>query len=313
MPVTRTTLLTGPAAAIFNGHTFFAHDGILVSPALETDAVDSDANGAIDGTVSGTVMTIRFTPSAPFADLLALCPHLQASLGASLRGSSDIPLVLIASNGVRLTFTTVAIIEMPELTLTNRGPVAGAVTFLALGARGAGLTSANRFLTIDTASIPLAPRETLQLADDFVVTWGGSPWLNLRARDGVKIRFALKTRAVLSDANALLDVTLEQLEVEVRFIPATPEGPAEGDLVAALQLQGADALPGRSLSATASSLDVAGDHFFIRLPLAQLMEGELAFDAMRGRLNELRFTATRALMGTETPKPLASLSEGVPV
>jgi hypothetical protein len=317
MPITRSTLLSGPASATFNGHTFFAHDGILVTPALEfadkSDAVDSDAWGALDETVAGAMVKIQFTPSAPFADLLALYPWTQASPGMSLFGSADMPLTLIASNGVRLTFAAVAIVQMPDLILTNRGPVTGAVAFLATGARGLGVTAANRLVTIDTASVPLPPVETPQLADDFVATWGAAPWIDLRARDGIRVGFALRTRAVLSDANALLDLTLERLGVEARFTPATPGGPAEVDLIAALQLQGANALPGRLLSATASTLDVAGEHFFVRLPLAQVTRGELAFDALRGRVGELVFTAGRAFLGTGAPAPLAMLAEGMPV
>ena len=316
MPIIETTLLCGPAAATFEGDTFFAHDGILVTPALEFeepgDFVHSDANGALDATVSDAMVTIRFTPSAPFADLAALYPHTQGSPGASLFGSADAPLVLTAANGVRLTFHAVAIVEMPDLFLTNLGPVAGSVTFLARGARGLGLTAANRLVTLDAGSIQLAPGGTPQLADDFAITWGATPWMNLRARDGVRVHFALKTREVLSDANALLDVTLEELAVEARFTPMSPGGPGEADLVAALELQGPEALPGRSLSATAATLDIAGEHLFVRLPLAQLVRGELAFDAVRGRVGELRFVAERALVGT-VAEPLVSLTEGVPV
>jgi hypothetical protein len=308
--------LSGPASATFNGHTFFAHDGILVTPALEiseaSDRVDSDAWGALDETVSGELVKIQFTPSAPFADLLALYPCTQANPGISLFGSVDTPLTVTASNGARLTFAAVAIVQMPDLILTNRGPVTGAVTFLARGARGLGLTAVNRFVTIDTASVPLPPRGTPQLADDFVITWGAAPWIDLRARDGIRVRFALKTRPVLSDANALLDLTLERLEVEARFTPATPGGPAEIDLVAALQLQGAHALPGRLLSAMANTLDVAGDHLFVRLPLAQVTRGELAFDSVHGRLGELTFTAGRAWLGTGALAPLVTLTEGMP-
>lgn len=316
MPITRSTLLSGPASATFNGHTFFAHDGILVTPALEiseaTDRVDSDAWGALDETVSDALVKIQFTPSAPFADLLALYPYTQANPGLSLFGSTDTPLTLVASNGVRLTFASVAIVQMPDLILTNRGPVAGAVTFLATGARGLGLTSANRLVTIDTASVPLPSRRTPQLADDFVITWGAVPWIDLRARAGVHIRFALKTKPVMSDANAFLDLTLERLEVEARFTPATPDGPAEIDLISALQLQGANALPGRLLSMMANTLDVAGDHLFVRLPLAQVTRGSLAFDAVHGRLGELAFTAGHAWLGTGAPAPLATLTEGMP-
>lgn len=312
MPITRSSLLSGPAAAIYEGHTFFAHDGILVTPALEMETVASDTWGTLDETVSDAWIKIQFTPSAPFPDLAALYPHTQASPGASLFGPADVPLVLIAANGVRLTFSAVAIAQMPDLVLTNRGPVTGAVTFLARGARGLGLTASNRLVTIDTTSVPLPPIGTPQLADDFTITWGAAPWTNLRARDGIRVRFALKTTSVISDANGSLDLTLDELEVEARFTPATPGGPAEADLIAALQLQGANALPGRLLSTEANTLDIAGEHLFVRLPLAQVTSGELAFDATHGRLGELVFRATRAFLDTEAAEPLAMLTEGMP-
>lgn len=312
MSIIRTSLLAGPAAVIFNGHTLFAHDGILITPALEadkaSDRVESDAEGALDTTVSQALVKIAFTPSAPFADLLALYPHLQAAPGSSLFGDADTPLVLIGANGVRLTFSAVAIIGMPDLTLTTRGPIAGAVTFLALGARTLGLSTTNRLVTIDTAAVPLPPRGTPQLADDFVINWGATPWLNLRSRDGVKIHFELHTQPVFSDANALVDLTLDRLEVTAKFTPASPEGPDEGDLVAALQLQGANALPGRSLAATAALLEIAGEHLHVQLPLAQLTRAELAFDAVRPRVGELTFEAERVFL--QTARPLAELGAG---
>jgi hypothetical protein len=317
MPVTRTTLLSGPAAATFNGHTFFARDGILVTPALELDAVDSDAQGVLDATVTGAPVTIKFSPSAPFADLIALYPYTLGTPGMSLFGSADTPLVLVAANGVRLTFSAVAIIQMPDLTLSSSGTAAGAVTFLALGARSLPITAANRLVTIDTAEFPALPTTPPQLADDFEITWSGagstgsSSWLNLRARDGVKVHFAMKTSPVVSAANALLDLTLDSLAVEARFTPGTPGGPAEADVFEALQVQGA--LPGRLLSTGAQTLDVAGEHLWLQLPLAQLTQGPLTFDAVHARVGELVFTAGRALLGAESePEALVTLTEGEP-
>ena len=311
MPVTRTTLLSGPAAATFNGHTFFARDGILVTPALEVDAVDSDAQGALDATVTGEPVTIKFTPSAPFADLIALYPYTMGTPGMSFFGSADMPLALVASNGARLTFSAAAIVQMPDLALSSSGSAAGAVTFLALGARSLPITAANRLVTIDTAEFPALPTTPPQLADDFEITWGSAPWVNLRARDGVRVHFAMKTRPVMSAANALLDLTLDSLAVEVRFVPGTPGGPVEADVLEALQVEGA--LPGRLLSAEAQTLDVAGEHLWLRLPLAQLTRGPLMFDAVHSRVGELVFTAGRALLGADdAPEALVTLTEGMP-
>jgi hypothetical protein len=127
----------------------------------------------------------------------------------------------------------------------------------------------------------------------------------------VKVRFAMKTSPVMSAANALLDLTLDSLAVEARFTPGTPGGPAEADVFETLQVQGA--LPGRLLSFGAQTLDVAGEHLWLRLPLAQLTQGPLTFDAVHPRVGELVFTAGRALLDAEAaPEALVSLTEGEP-
>jgi hypothetical protein len=308
--MTRTTLLGGPATATFAGHTFYARDGILVAPALELEAVDSDAQGQVDATATLAPVTIQFTPSAPFADLLALYPFLDGAPGTPLFGAEETPLVLVAANGVRLTFSAVAILQMPDLLLSSRGTVAGAVTFVAIGARSLPITAANRLVTIDTTTAPVFTAVSPQLSDDFQITWNGSPWVKLRARDGVTVQFAMKSRPVMSAANALLDMTLESLTVTASFIPATPGGPAEADVFAGLQAQGA--LPSRLLSQNAATLQIAGEHLWLQMPLAQLTRGPLTFDATNPRVGELVFTATRALMTAEgNLAALAGLSEGV--
>ena len=303
MSVTRATLLSGPAAATYNGQTFFARDGILVSPALEVEAVGSDANGVLDATVFQTPVTIRFTPSAPAGALVALYPHLQAAPGESLFGPVDRPLILTAANGVRLTFAAVAITQMPDLTLGASGAVAGTVTFLALGARSLGVTAADRLVTIDAGAMPVAPSGAPGLSDDYAVTWGAAPWAALRSRDGVRVRFALTSVPVRSDANALLDVTLAKLEVEVRFVPESPMGPGEAEVIAALQVQGV--APGRLLSNGAEALSVVGEGLAVTLPEAQLISAELDYAGTRPRVGELIFTAGRAFL--ETAEALAAV------
>jgi hypothetical protein len=316
--ITRTTLLSGPATATFAGHTFYARDGILVTPALELEAVDSDAQGILDATATLAPVAIKFTPQAAFADLMALYPFLDGAPGTPLFGASDVPLVLVAANGVRLTFSAVAIAQMPDLSLGARGAVAGAVTFVALGARSLPITAGNRLVTIDTTTPPSFPLVMPQLTDDYQITWGAgstgstAPWLNLRARDGVEVKFAMKTRSVLSAANALLDMTLESLAVTARFTPATPSGPAEADVFSALQAQGT--LPGRLLSQGANTVAISGEHLWFQMPLAQMSAGAMNFDATHSRVGELVFTATRAVLEAEQElSELASLTEGEPI
>jgi len=315
MPIIRTTLLSGPATATFTGHTFVARDGILVTPALELAAVDSDAQGIVDATATLLPVRIEFTPQAGLKDLLALYPFLDGEPGTPLFGASDVPLVLVAANGIRLTFAAVGIAQMPDLSLGVRGAVTGRVVFLALGARALPVTAANRLVTIDTVDAPVLPVITSHLTDDYQIVWGDTPpWLDLRARDGIEVKFAMKWRPVLSAANGLLEMTLDSLTVTVRFTPGPAVGSylTEADIFSALQAQGA--LPGRLLSQLASGLVINGEHLWLHLPLAQMSAGALTFDAVHSRVGELTFMATRATLEAEEElSGLASLSEGEPI
>jgi hypothetical protein len=157
------------------------------------------------------------------------------------------------------------------------------------------------------------PVITAHLADDYTITWGDTPpWLDLRACEGIEVKFAMKWRPVRSAANGLLDLTLQSLTVTVRFTPASTDGPAESDVFSALQAQGA--LPGRLLSQLASGLIIDGEHLWVHLPQAQLSAGALSFDATHSRVGELVFTATRAVLEAEQAlSGLATLTEGEPI
>jgi len=295
MGVTRTTLLSGPAAVSYLGRTFWARDGVLVSPALELADVDSDAHGVLDSTVIDSPVAIRFTPSAAARDLVALYPHLDGSAGKSLFGAADVPLVITASNGVRLRFAAVALVQMPNLILGAVDEVAGPVSFLALPARGSAVGEAGRVVAFDTATLPAMPDSSPQLSDGYMLSWGDAPWAPLRARDGFRVSFALKTEPVLSDANGLLDLTLESLAVEVRFVPASPSGPAEMDVLDALYIEAAS---GRALSASARQLSILGDSLSLVLPEAAMVKASPAFAAEAGRVGEVAIAAGRAVLQT---------------
>ena len=187
---------------------------------------------------TGVPVTIQFAPTAPFADLLALYPYPEGTPGTSLFGAADAPLVLMAANGVRLTFAAAAIVQMPDLTLTSRGAVAGTVTFLALGARALPVTAANRLVTIDTADVPRGFRPRRRSWRMISRSRGARAVAGVAGAGRREVQFAMKTRPVFSAANALLDLTLESLAVTASFTPGTPAGPVEADVFAALQVQG---------------------------------------------------------------------------
>ena len=104
---------------------------------------------------------------------------------------------------------------------------------------------------------------------------------------------------MLSAANALLDMTLESLAVTAQLSrPARRAVRPRRMCSRRCRSQGVVAR-GRLLSAGARTLDIAGEHLWLRLPLAQLTAGPLRFDATHPRVGELVFTATRAVMGAE--------------
>lgn len=296
MGVTRTTLLSGPAAVSYAGHIYWAREGVVVSPALELAAVESDAEGVLDSTVVDSPVTIRFVPSVPARDLVALYPHLDGAVGKSLFGAADVPLVITASNGVRLTFAAVALVQMPDLHLGVDGDGVGTVSFLALPARGSSVNSPGRVVTFDTATLPAMPASSPQLTDDYVLFWGvKAPAPALRSLDGFHVSFSLKTEPVLSDANGVLDVTLVSLAVEVIFMPeARAGGPWDAEALNGF-LIAAD--PGHALSASSRMLGLIGDSFSLFLPEAALVRAGVIFSGTADRMTAVVFAAGQGFTG----------------
>lgn len=307
MPIDRSTILRGPAIITYNGATFYSKGDITVELGLETFAVDTAAFGKVDERVTDRITKVRFTPDGQFEGLGVLWPYGSAAIGSSIFGATDVPLVIqTIADGKAITFNAAALTKMPDLELGATKTMLGEVEFTCLGTNNEAWTATSNLVSIAAnAFADTSFSVAAILTQAYTGAWGGaSPWSAITTSDGWKVGFSLGLTSVTTDADGMVDMTLESLEVTAS---CTPLGITEANLVAALKLQGSGATRGRSLASGSSDLVLTGTGAVITLKGAQLKTGPMQFGRGALRVGELNWIATKTF-SSGAPLPLFSVA-----
>jgi hypothetical protein len=292
MPISRASIIRGPAIVTYNGATFYSKDDIKLVTELETFDIEVSAYGKADERVKNRKMTVSFTPSGAWANLATLFPYGAAAIGSSVFGS-DTALAIQTLAGTLVTFAAAALTKMPSITASAAKTLLGPLEFTCLGkdntawgATGSVYTVASNAFS-DTSFV-----ESAIITAPYTVAWGSTaPWNSLATQDGVTVDFDLGLKPVETDSEGLVDLTCEKLVVTARLKPA---GLTESQVLAALALQGTGAARGRSLNAGGQTLTIAsGSSPSIVLNGANLKSARQLFGPAALRVDELAFVATR--------------------
>lgn len=307
MPIDRSTILRGPAIVTYNGATFYSKGDITVELGLETFVIDTSAFGKVDERVQDRIARVRFTPDGQFESLGVLWPYGATSIGSSIFGASDTPLVIqTISDGKAITFSAAALTKMPDLELGATKTMLGEIEFTCLGANNEAWTVADNLLAIaSNAFADTSFSVAAILTQAYTGVWGASaPWNSISTSDGWRVAFNLGLTPVTTDADGVVDMTLESLEVTATCVPL---GITEAQLAAALKLQGSGATRGRSLASGASDLVLTGTGAVITVKGAQLKSGPMQFGRGALRVGELGWIATKTFSGG-SPLPLFTVA-----
>jgi hypothetical protein len=136
-----------------------------------------------------------------------------------------------------------------------------------------------------------------------------SPWANFRAREGMKVTFNLTLNEDTSDAIGHYDTAFGGLTASVAGIP---QGLTEADMLAAANLQGANAVPGRKLSTGAHDLDIFGDGVFFRLYGANIVKAGQIYGPVKQRIAETGWAASRTVGVGGVLNPLFYIGAAAP-
>lgn len=241
---------------------------------------------------------LRFNPDGRLtAPALLLFWNDYANLlpGASIFGSSDVPTVVIGSDGAIHTLKATAVTGMPSIILHPEKAMIGPCTISAIIGSAKNWTDTDALYEVTTGGtftdstwVPSDP-----LRQQYSAAYGTVTGLaDFQMQDGWTIDFRLSSRPIIVDG-ITRDVKFTGLEVMARGIPASP---TTANLLAALQVTAATAgLTGRSLFAGANSLIITGSDgtAHVTIPKASIYTGAFTFSGEKLRTGEIAFYASR--------------------
>lgn len=291
--INRTTIFTGPALVTFAGQTFWSKGDVTVTPKNKRFNVETAHFGKVDERVSDKSIEVSFEPSGAFSAALAavLWPYAATSVGASIYGGTDRPLVVWARDGKKLTIHNAAVTGMPDIRLGVSKTIMGAIKFTGLLANSTDPTNAAAYYTLASATYPgdagFAVSDIKTAA--YTSAWGTTPWDAFQTEAGWDISFGLQLKEQTVDSFGTIDMSLQGLTVSAKAIPV---GPAESDIMA--KLAPASAL-GNSVAALAAALNISATGIYVRVYNAAIVESGFGYGAERKRIGATEWQATRTV------------------
>lgn len=292
MPLTRSSIVRGPAVVTFNGATLYSKGDISLELGVETFEVATALHGKVDERVVTRVARVRFTPDGQYESLGVVWPYGAMNLGDSVFGATDLPLVIKTKDGKTLTFAAAAVTRMPSLNLGATKTILGDIEFTCLGADNTAWTAANSLVTTATAAFSDTTFDPASIVTQpYTGVWGVSaPWSSIATFDGWTVDFDLQMAPVTTDAEGIVDMTFQSLAVTAK---CRPVGVTEANVIAALKLQDTGNARGRSLQTGSNDLVISNTGVTVTVKSAQLKAGPLLFGSGTPRVGELTWVATR--------------------
>jgi len=261
-----------------------AADAFFTKYALRSAGVHYEISYGAD-----TTDPITFnTAAADLAAALNALPGIVADGGVAVTGTYK--------RGFTVTWVAVGARATP-FTAAFTGFPAGTAFQQTVTAEGSGGQAEVRLLKLTpwTDAYGALDREKV-ITQPYQLTWGaGAPWDAFTTDEGIAVKWNLANlEPVPSDAEGVLNYMFGGLDAEVDCIP---QGPTEDDIAAALNLQGAGAVRGRSMNADAHDLEIQNDGVYFCLYGAALNAFTQRWAAKQRRVGAVTFKSTRVLTG----------------
>lgn len=287
--ISRTSIIRGPGSLKFGDVTLYDADGISAELVTATNPVPSSVNGELDTIKTDQTGTVSFTPCGQFdADILAaLFPHQTPSIGSSLCGANDTPLIVHSLAGQKLTFTNAFLSKVPDLLLSPVKTAFGSAEFTALLGLGKAPTDTAALYALAAATYNLGYPDPAGLTGvQYAATFGALSIPD--TTEGWTVSVDLDISPVQSDLLGTVDYTLQGVTVRAR---CTPLGVSESTILSALPLG-----LGRGASLRGvNDLVIAGEGgLTVTLKNAKMVTGPLAWGNATLRVGEIGFIAHRA-------------------
>ena len=298
MPTARESILRGPGSLTYDSQTVFDRDGIDAAITPTEFEILTSLHGRVDSRLADAVGEVSCIPSGrATAGLLAmLFPYGNPTIGASMGGATDKPLVVHSLSGRKLTLHAAYLTALPQLRLSARQTLFGsAATWTAVLKNNTARSAANSMYTIadEAWSGTYNPADVKTLPH--TAAWGATaPWDAIKTAEGWTIDFEIGTEPVMDDSEGTIDHILTSVTARAR---CRPIGLTESNVLDALKVQG----PGNAIGSTR----ITGNNLVIQaaggvtvtLHNAGLVEGPVRWGNTDLRIGEIGFVAHRSFSG----------------
>ena len=261
MAIQRSSIKRGPAAIVIAGQTIYSQGDIKVTIAQETFGIDSAVYGKTGERMADIMIKLAFTPVGMWtAGLLAVThPHGTPVIGASIFGSSDVPVVLHPTNGSeKITFSAGAVTKMPNLLFSATETPMKEMEITCILKNNTDRSNAAALLAItDEAFSDSSFDLGLIYTVPYTATLASlsSPWSAIETEAGINVEFNLGLSPVKVNGLGTVDMTLSGLEVSVKLKPI---GMSVADVLTRMAIQGSGVAIGQEIGASANNLTITG-------------------------------------------------------
>ncbi len=286
----------GPAIIAFNGVSYYFKEGLKGSIKRSRVKIEVDAFGQIAEAARDCVVEFTGTPAGAIraADLAAQMPYLPNTVGASIFGTSDLPLVVHTINdGQTITWQRGAISKYaPILLSATQGTIyKGDMTFSCLMSSNFAPNAVSAWKSIASSAFSDATFDssTVRMAQ-YVAAWGGgSPYNAMISQDGFLLTPAIETENISVDNYGIIDMALKSVTGRAQFKPANL---TEAQIDALIELQGSNAmLPGQAIGDGGYDLVISSSLLKATLKMAGAVDYGVMYATGKLRAGEVVFGA----------------------
>lgn len=311
MSIDRANLLgAGAPKVTFNGATFWTRDDVLPRIAHELTEQRSSMFGRVTKTRAARMIEVTLPLFGLWENLTTLFPPtvINPTIGSRVFSGADLPLVLHAKNGDRLTISNARITGLATLKLAANQPIfGGAVKFNGLLANNADPTDAAAYYTFDNAAYVEGDFAlTNFLSKSWSGAWGArAGFTSLLTEAGWDLSWELGMEPDLVDGLGAVDMYLTNFSAKASCIPV---GPTVAQLETNLFYQGdAKAAIGTGLHESVDDLVLTSGAASITLKSAALTETGFAFAPSKKRVTDTVWETVRGF-SAGAPQAMAAFA-----
>jgi hypothetical protein len=252
---------------------------------------ETDAYGIVSKAKTDFQVVVEFEPVGEIEALTVLFPHGNTTIGASIYGPADKPLVITAADAT-YTITNAAVTQIPSIRCTANNTAFGSVQFTGIIDKGGNPNLLSDYYSVGAGgSIGALFNPAAIVTAPYTATLGA---LAFSSEAGFEIAFDLSLNPVTVDGMGTVDMALQNLGVNITCIPV---GVAEN-----------------SFDTYFNSLDVGEDLANVTLDISTSTSGGLDFDCAAVQIIDLqkRFSPADNRLGQLTLAAKRTFATAVP-